>query len=187
MSIILKQHIDEISPLTDDEFAFVVSHFTVKKFKKHQYLIQEGDLVQNDYFVVSGLLKSSHTDARGKEHILQFAMENWWISDPQAYHNQTPATLYVNCLEDTETLAITLHNREKLCAEFRKMEYFFRKKTTAGYIAMQKRVLSLIGSDSKERYLQLIEQYPQFRRLPKTMIAAYLGITRETLSRFEAS
>jgi CRP-like cAMP-binding protein len=183
MSAALKAHIDQIIPLTDDEFSFVLSHFTPKKFKKHQYLVQAGDIVANDHFVVKGLLKSSKVDENGKEHILQFAMEGWWISDPEAYHNQTPATLYINCLEPTETMSISLHNREKLCRELQKMEYFFLKKTTSGYIAMQRRILSLISSNSRERYEQLILQYPQFRRLPKTMIAAYLGITRETLSR----
>lgn len=187
MSSVLKKHIERIVPLTDEEFAIVLSHFTPKKFKKHQFIIQPEDTVSNDNFVVTGLLCSSYADEKGKEHILQFAMEDWWISDPEAYHNQTPASLYVKCLEPTETLSISLQNREKLCNELPKMQYFFLKKTTGGYIAMQKRILSLISGNSQERYRQLIAQYPQFRRLPKTMIAAYLGITRETLSRLNAS
>lgn len=90
----------------------------------------------------------------------------------------------MDCLEDSETLYISLENREKLCAEMRKMEYFFRKKTTAGYVASQNRILSLISYNAKERYEYLLQQYPDLmQRVPKSLIASYLGITRETLSR----
>ncbi len=184
MSQELRQHIEKIVLLTDEEFNFILSHFTAKKFLKHQFLIQEGSYVENDYFIVKGLLKSFHIDEQGKEHILQFAMSDWWISDPQAYHNQTKATLNVSCLEDSETLYITLQNREKLCADLQKMEHFFRKKTTAGYIALQRRVLCLISNNANERYEDLLQQYPDLiQRVPKTMIASYLGVSRETLSR----
>ncbi len=74
MSIKLRKHIEEITPITDSEFEYVLSHFTVMKLKKHQFLIQSGNLVKDDHFVLNGLL----TNDEGKEHILQFAMENWW-------------------------------------------------------------------------------------------------------------
>jgi len=180
----LRQHIEEITKLTDEEFEYILSYFTYRKFKKNHYVIQEGDYVKNDYFVLSGLLKSSHTDQKGKTHVVLFATENWWISDPEAYHNQTKASLNVDCLEDSETLYISLENREKLCNEIQKMEYFFRKKTTTGYVASQKRILSLIGFNAKERYEYLLQQYPGLlQRVPKSLIASYLGVTRETLSR----
>lgn len=184
MSKKLRQQIEQIVSLTDDEFKLVLSYFTEKNFKKHQFLIHEGDYVQYDYFVVKGLLKSSHTNPEGKEHIIQFAMEDWWITDPQAYHNQTKATLTVDCLEDATVLALSLENREKLCTELRKMEYFFLKKTTAGYIALQKRILCFISSTATERYTNLLAQYPGLiQRVPKSMVASYLGVSRETLSR----
>lgn len=184
MSNILKAEIATMAPLTDEEFEFVLSHFTARKFKKHQIIIHEDDLVKNEYFIVSGLMKSSHIDPDGKEHILCFAMQNCWITDPQAYHHQTKATLTLSCLEDTDTLCITLENREKLCRELRKMECFFRKKSTEGYIALQRRILCLISSTAKERYENMLQQYPGLiQRVPKSLIASYLGVTRETLSR----
>jgi CRP-like cAMP-binding protein len=184
MSTKLRQHIEEIVKLTDEEFEYVLSHFTYRKFLKNHYVIQHGNYVRNDYFVLNGLLKSWHIDDKGKAHIVLFATENWWISDPEAFHNQTKATLNVDCLEDSETLYISLENRDKLCAEMRKMEYFFLKKTTAGYVASQKRILSLISFNAKERYTYLMQQYPDLtQRVPKSLIASYLGITRETLSR----
>ena len=180
----LRKQIEKLVKLTDDEFQFVLSHFSAKAFKKHQYVLQAGNPAPNDHFVIKGLLKSFYLDETGKSHILQFAMEDWWISDPQAYHNHVAATLNIDCLEDTQVYVISLDNREKLCADSRKMEYFFRKKTQAGYIALQKRIQSLMSQSAKERYEQFLQMYPQLsQRLPKTLIASYLGISRETLSR----
>lgn len=185
MSIELRRHFEKIIQLTDPEFEYVFSHFTTKKLKKHQFLIQEGNEVTNDYFVVKGLLKSYHVDKAGKEHIMQFAMEDWWISDYQAYLNQTKATLNVDCIEDVELLSLSLHNRFKICAEFHKIEHFFCHKSNLGYIALQRRLLSLLSNNAEERYKQLFSQYPNlFKRVSKTLIASYLGVTRETLSRF---
>jgi CRP-like cAMP-binding protein len=184
MSNMLREQIERIVSLTDEEYAFVLSHFSAKKFKKHQNIIREGEYVRNDYFLLSGLMKSSHINPEGKEHIIQFAMQDWWITDPTAYHNQTPATLQVDCLEDSETLFITLDNREKLCRDLRKMELFFRKKATADLIELQHRTLCLISGTAKGRYENLLTQYPGlFQRVPKSLIASYLGVTRETLSR----
>ncbi|HSC52039.1 MAG TPA: Crp/Fnr family transcriptional regulator [Phnomibacter sp.] len=185
MSITLRQHIEKITPLTDQEFDYILSHFTTKKLKKHQFIIQEGDNVTNDYFVVKGLLKAYHIDKEGKQYIMQFAMEDWWISDYQAYFSETKATLNIDCVEEVEILCLSLHNREKLCADLHKIEHFFRRKSNMGYIALQRRILSLLNSNAKERYEQLLLQYPGlFQRIPKTLIASYLGVSRETLSRF---
>jgi len=184
MSEILRQQIEKITPLTDKEFDYILSHFTTKKLKKHQFLIQESDLVQNDYFVIKGLLRAYYINEEGKEHIMQFAMEDWWITDYQAYFNETKASLNIDCIETTEVLCLSLYNREKLCADMHKIEHFFRKKSNSGYVALQRRILSLLNSNAKERYEQLLQQYPAlFQRVPKTLIASYLGVSRETLSR----
>lgn len=185
MSKELRRHFEKIIALTDEEFDYVLSHFTTKKLKKHQFVIQEGDSVNNDYFVVKGLLKAYHVDIAGKEYIMQFAMEDWWISDYQAYLSQTKATLNVDCIEDVELLCLSLHDRNKICADLHKIEHFFRVNSNAGYVALQRRLLLLLSSNAEERYRQLFSQYPTlFQRVPKTLIAAYLGVSRETLSRF---
>lgn len=185
MSIALRQHMEAIIPLTDAEFEHILSYFTTKKLKKHQFLVQEGNEVLHEYFVVSGLLKASFTNDAGKEHIIQFAMEDWWITDYQAYINQTKANLNIDCTEVTTLLCLSSENKKKLCAESHKTEHFFRVKTTSGYVALQQRILSLLNNDARSRYEQLLTQYPQlFQRVPKALIAAYLGVSRETLSRF---
>jgi CRP-like cAMP-binding protein len=185
MSIELRRHFEKITPLTDQEFDYILSHFTPKKLKKHQFLIQEGDNVTNDYFVIKGLLKAYHVDKEGKEYIMQFAMEDWWVTDYQAYFSQTKATLNIDCIEEVEILCLSLHNRDKICADLHKIEHFFRRKSNMGYVALQRRILSMLNSNAKERYEQLLLQYPTlFQRVPKTLIASYLGVSRETLSRF---
>jgi CRP-like cAMP-binding protein len=185
MSIELRRHFEKITPLTDQEFDYILSHFTTKKLKKHQFLIQEGDNVTNDYFVVKGLLKAYHVDKEGKEYIMQFAMEDWWVTDYQAYFSQTKATLNIDCIEEVEILCLSLHNRDKICTDLHKIEHFFRRKSNMGYVALQRRILLMLNSNAKERYEQLLLQYPTlFQRVPKTLIASYLGVSRETLSRF---
>lgn len=180
----LRQHIEEIISLTDDEFDFVLSHFEHIKRRKHQYLVQEGDVVSKEFWIINGCLKSYFIDNNGKEHILQFGMENWWITDYESFVKQTPAKTSIDCIEDSELLYISYENRDKLTAEMHKMERFWAKKSKGGRIALQNRVLSLLQNSAKERYNLLLEQYPNlFQRVPKKMIAAYLGVSRETLSR----
>jgi CRP-like cAMP-binding protein len=187
MNNILRLQIERITPLTDEEFEYILSHFTERKFKKHQYVVQNGQAVKFDYFILNGCLKSYHTDNDGKIHIIQFGMQDWWITDYQAYYNQTNATIDIDCIKDTEVLCLSYENREKLCAELHKIEHFFRKKTNARNVALQQRILSLMCNNAKERYDRLLEQYPQlFQKVPKQLIASYLGVTRETLSRLNS-
>lgn len=180
----LRDHIEKILPLTDEELTFVSTHFTTRKYKKHQYLVQEGDEVKYCYLVISGLLKLVYNDDNGKDHIVSFAMEDWWESDYYAYYTQSAATMSLQCLEDTEVYCFSFENYKKLCAEFPKIEHFFLQKSNFGFLAAQRRILSLLTSNAKERYEQLLKQYPSLlQRVPKSLLAAYLGVSRETLSR----
>ncbi|UOQ55044.1 Crp/Fnr family transcriptional regulator [Hymenobacter cellulosivorans] len=181
----LRTHIEKIVPLTDAEFEFVRSHFISKRYKKHQFLIQDGEPVPYAFFIVSGLVKLGYADAAGKQHIISFAMEDWWESDFQAFYTQTRATLTLDCLEDTEVLCLPFANYQQLRTDLRKMEHFFLEKSNGGHIAAQRRILSLLTTNAKERYEQVVQQFPTLmQRVPKTLLAAYLGVSRETLSRF---
>lgn len=180
----LRKHIEEIIPLTDEEFTYVLGHFETTHKRKHQYIVQEGEVVNKEFWVVKGCLKSYFFDANGKEYILQFGMENWWITDYESFVKRTPSKIFIDCIEDCELLFISHENREKLTAEMHKMERFWARKSKFGRIALQNRILSLLKNSAKERYDLLLEQYPQlFQRVPKKLIAAYLGVSRETLSR----
>ena len=188
MSELLRQQIEKIVVLTDKEFDYVLSHFVHRKIKKHQFAVQEGQLVKYDFFILEGCLKSYFTDTNGKEHIIQFGLPDWWITDYQAYYYHDTATVNIDCIEDSELLCLSYENREKLCAELQKVEHFFRKKTNRRNVALQQRILSLLSSDARERYEHLLLQQPVlFQKVPKRLIASYLGVSRETLSRFNAA
>ncbi|MEJ1237394.1 Crp/Fnr family transcriptional regulator [Chryseolinea sp. T2] len=181
---ILKAHLSQIITLTEAEFDYCFSHFKLLSFQKGQTLITAGDHVESEYFVVSGCLKSFYINEDMKMFILQFAMKNWWTADYAALYNETPATISVDCVLDAEVLSITNREREKLCKEIHAIEHFFRWRTNKGYVATQKRLLSMMNNNVRARYEELIKQYPDLHQLlPKTLIAAYLGVSRETLSR----
>jgi CRP-like cAMP-binding protein len=180
----LKQHLSKTITLTDEQFAYVSTHFIPRSFKKGQALITAGDKVDEEYFVLSGCLKSFYINDDLKMFILQFAMPTWWTSDFNALYTGTKATINVDCITDAEVLCLTNNDREKICAELHAMEHFFRWRTNKGYVASQKRLLSLMNNDAKSRYEELLQQYPQlYNIVPKNLIAAYLGVSRETLSR----
>jgi CRP-like cAMP-binding protein len=184
----LRKHIEEVTSLTNEEFDYVKTFFTSKKVRKNQYLIHEGDEVKQEFLVTSGIFKVFYVNEDGKEHILQFAQENWWMSDYVGYFKQKPATMFVECLEEGEVLSTTLYGREKLCADLHKMEHFFRVKLTNGYVALQQRIALLLSSTPQKRYEAFSNLYPDLmQRIPKKLIAEYLGVSRETLSRLYAS
>lgn len=181
---ILEQHIAKTASLTKEDFEYFFSHFKPLSFKKGQTIISVGDKVEDEYFVISGCLKAFFINDEIKMYILQFAMPTWWTSDYDALYNHTTATINIDCITDVEVLCLSNNDREKLCREFHQIEHFFRWRTNRGYIASQKRLLSLMNNNTKKRYEELLALYPQLYNLvPKHLIAAYLGVSRETLSR----
>lgn len=180
----LRKHIEEIIPVSDEEFESIKPFFTIRKVLKNQYLVQQGDEAKYEYIIISGIFRVFYLDADGKEHIVQFATENWWMSDYIAYFNQKQANMYVVCMEAGEVLCLTLEGREKLSATFHTMEHFFRIKLTKGYVAMQQRIISLLSGNPQQRYEEFAHLYPDLmQKIPKKYIAEYLGVSRETLSR----
>ena len=181
---ILKAHVTKIASLTDEQFDYFFSFFEKRRFKKGQAIISEGDTVNCEYFVISGYLKSFFINQDLKTRILQFTMPTWWASDYNALYNHTRATISVDCITDTEVLCLSNADREKLCDGLRKAEHFFQWRTNTGYVAAQKRVLSFMNDNVKYRYEELLNLYPELCNIvPKNLIAAYLGVSRETLSR----
>lgn len=183
----LRQHIEKIVALTDQEFAHISSHFTAKHYKRRAFLFQQGDDVPCLYFVVSGLLMLTYNDDSGKQHVVSFAMEDWWETDYYAFFARAQATMSLYCLEETEVLCLSIDNYDELCSNLHKMAHLFLEKSTRGHIASQQRILSFITSNAKERYEKLLIRYPAlFQRVPKTLLASYLGVSRETLSRLSS-
>ncbi|QSW88328.1 Crp/Fnr family transcriptional regulator [Flavobacterium endoglycinae] len=180
----LRSHIEKVVDLTDEEAVFIVSHFEVKNFRKGDFIIEEGNEVKEVYFVLSGLIKLVYEDKDARKHIVSFAMEDWWETDFQAFYTQSKSQLTLECIEDTTVYSLSLENFEKLCSDLSKMERFFLRKSIAGHIGSQQRILSFLTSNARERYEQLLlKNSSLLQRVPKSSLASYLGVSRETLSR----
>lgn len=181
---ILKEHLAKTITLTDSELDHFFSYLKPYSFKKGQNIISEGDHVACEYFVLNGCLKTFYINKDQKMFILQFAMPTWWASDYGAIYGGGIATVNLDCITDTDVLCLTSEDRERLCKENYQLEYFFRWRSNKGYVAQQKRLLSFMNNDAKGRYEELMKMYPQlYNIVPKQLIAAYLGVSRETLSR----
>ncbi|MCD0488829.1 Crp/Fnr family transcriptional regulator [Pedobacter sp. MC2016-14] len=181
---ILKSHLSKTVSLSEKEFDYIFSHFKPVSFKKGETVINLGDPVNHEYFVLDGCIKTFYINDEQKMFILQFAMTNWWASDYNALFYNLKATVSLDCIIDTEVLSLSNEDREKLCREIYQMEYFFRWRSNKGYVAAQKRLLSFMNNNAKYRYEELMAMYPQlYNIVPKQLIAAYLGVSRETLSR----
>ncbi len=181
---VLKEHVAKSVSLTEDQFDEFFSRFKHESYKKGQVIIAEGDKVECEYFVLEGCLKSFYINDDVKMFILQFAMPSWWTSDYSALYSGLRASIHVDCITDAEVLCLSNTDREEICNKIHPVEHFFRWRTNRGYVASQKRLLSLMNNDARHRYEELMAQYPQlYNIVPKHLIASYLGVSRETLSR----
>lgn len=183
----LLEYIDRYVSLTQEEQAIVQSKFRVRKFLKNQFVVQNGDLCQFESFVISGCLKTFYIDDNGQEHIISFAVENWWTADLGSFITQTPAQLNVQCLENSVLAQIHYNELQQLYVEVPKLERFFRLIIQNAFVAAQKRIVDNFSLAAVQRYLQFCEQYPNIgQRVPQYLIASYLGITKEFLSRIRS-
>ncbi|MBF4464971.1 Crp/Fnr family transcriptional regulator [Flavobacterium sp. LC2016-12] len=179
----LKEHINKIVQITPEEYEDIELYFYKQSYKKGKFLIESGKIAPYEFFILKGLVVSSHLNDIGKNHIVQFAGEGDWISDIKSFNTGCSNSIDIKCLEDTELYCISYEDKEKLCNSSKKMEYFFRKKSSITNVMLQKRILLFMCANSKDRYAQFIKDYPKIHlRVSKILIASYLGITRKTLS-----
>ncbi|HMH34664.1 MAG TPA: Crp/Fnr family transcriptional regulator [Puia sp.] len=154
-----------------------------KKFRKRQYLLQEGEVCKHGAFIVKGAMRQYSVDEKGTEHIIQLLLENWWAGDRESFTNETPSPYYIDAWEETEVLLITKNNFDVMhrIPAVAKMENTIINRHVA---ALHGRVRGTISLTAEERYENLMQTHPEFmQRFPQRLIASYLGITKETLSR----
>ncbi|MDC1197335.1 Crp/Fnr family transcriptional regulator [Algibacter sp.] len=172
--------------LTADEEAFLTSKVSYRKYLKGQYIVQQGDVCKYECFVISGCTKTFFVDEEGQEHIIMFAIEDWWASDLGSFITQTPADFSVQCIENTEFIMFSNDDIEDLYSEIPKLERFFRLIIERAFVASQKRLIRNFSLSAKDRYLYFKKQYPKIdQRIPQYMIASYLGVTKEFLSKIK--
>lgn len=170
--------------LTQEEQDIIRQHLMPKKLRKKQYLLQEGDVCKFIAFVEKGALRQYSLDENGNERIIQFALEGWTISDLYSFLTNEIASYHIDALEDSELVLIGKSAHEELLQKVPKYETYTRLQITGAYIAMQKRLTSIISSSLEERYSSFTALYPNIvQRVPQHMIASYMGLQPETLSR----
>ena len=185
--LILK-NISRFITLTPEEAQYFTSLFKIKKLKKKEYLLNEGDIGRYQYFVNKGCLRTYTIDEKGQEHVIQFAIEDWWTGDMYSFLTQTAARYTIDAIEDSEVICLEKNALEELYVKIPKFERFFRHLLQNAFIALQERIIASLSQPADERYCTFIIKYPDMeKRLPLKQIASYLGITPESLSRIRSN
>ncbi len=170
--------------LTDVELNALKSYFIPKKIRKRQYLLNAGDVCPHITFVEHGMLRSFMSDDEGRESIVQFATEERWISDMESFFSGKEAAYNIEAIEDSEVLNLSRHAMDEMIEKLPVMERYFRLLMQNHIISLQRRVVAYMSLSAEEKYLKLMDVYPEvITRAPQQYIASYLGITPETLSR----
>jgi len=177
-------HFNKRVPLTEEERELIKSYLTLKKLRKRQYLLQEGDVCKSVAFVEKGALRLYNVTENGTEHIVQFALEGQFLTDLYSFFVNEPSIYNIDAIEDSELVLITRSASDELRKLSPKYQEFIFQETSEAYIQLQKRMTSVISLSLEERYQELTTNYPNIiQRLPQHMIASYMGLTPETLSR----
>ncbi|OJZ06529.1 MAG: cyclic nucleotide-binding protein [Sphingobacterium sp. 40-24] len=180
----LINYFNNLIPLNDEETELVSAYFKPRLYRKRQYVLQEGDVCNHFNFVIRGCLRMYKVDEKGNSHIIQFASENWWLTNIGSFHERKPSELNIDALEDTMVLQISYDNLIALYIQVAKFDRIFRVLIENSFVTLQNRLLQNISSTAEDRYNSFIEVYPHLsNRLPQTQIASFLGITPEFLSR----
>ena len=171
-------------PLTSTEEALAKAAFKPKKLKKKEYFLQEGEVCKYSAFIVKGAMRQYSIDEKGIEHVIYLYIENYWASDRESMIMLTPSVFNIDAWEDTEILVITRAEMADLMSKIPAIVEMIRLMDERNAIANQRRLNSTIRSTAERRYEEFARDYPQFiQRFPQYLIASFLGITQESLSR----
>jgi CRP-like cAMP-binding protein len=179
-----KSYLNKNAGLDDKQFESLSTYLKAEKIKKNTILLNPGEVCSHSFFVEKGLLRLYTIDDLGKEHVIQFAPENWIVSDrSSAYFNQ-PSDFYIDVVEDSEVVFLDKVFMDKASEQDLNFGHYFEKLLHNHIRHIQRRVSLLLGATAEQRYMDFIKLYPDLMlRVPQWMIASYLGITPESLSR----
>lgn len=183
----LYQKVKETISITDEEFKFATTLFLPKKLRKKHFILQEGEISKYSIFVEKGILRTYTIDEKGNEHTLQLASEGWWAADLFSFFTNEPSNFYIEALEDCELLLISKESWDELMDQVPAFERYFRILIQNNLVSTQRRLMGSLSQTAEEKYLNLAASYPYIlQRVPQTIIASFLGITPETLSRIRS-
>jgi CRP-like cAMP-binding protein len=181
---LILQNVSRHIRLTPEEEKLFLSILKTREVKKRQFLLKAGEVSCFENFIAKGLLRAYTVDAKGEEHIAMFGMEDWWIGDFYSFLTQSPATQYIDALEDSVVFSIEKQDLEQLYERVPKFDRFFRILLQNAFVANQKRILASISETAEQQYNNFVKKYPSLeQRVPQHQIASYLGIAPETISR----
>jgi CRP-like cAMP-binding protein len=170
--------------ISEEDFDIFLSHFIKKKIRKKQYLLEDGEICKYFAFIVKGAMRKYYIDEKGIEHIVNLYIENWWAGDRESFVMSTPSIYHIDAWEDCEVLLITRESVLELTQQFPAFNELLLKLDERNNIATQRRITSSISFTAEKRYADFVDCHPYFlHRFPQHIIASYLGITKDTLSR----
>ena len=180
----LRAYLEPKATFSDEEFAFMRPLFVPKRIPAGGFLQRAGDVARHAAFVAEGCLRSYVIDARGKEHIVQFAPETWWLADTHSLASGSPSQYFFEAIEDSVLLLIDGPSHMRIVEHVPGYGAAMRTGLQRHAAAKDQRIVSALSATAEERYLAFLETYPSIvLRVPQKMLASYLGITPETLSR----
>jgi len=179
-----KNYIKAQAGLSDPEIDLILSLATLRTIRKKEFLLRDGEVCRYKAFIAQGLFRVYRSKEDGSEYILKFATEDNWMVEPDSYDNRIPSKYNIDALEDSEVLLWTKPDFEHLLAQIPALKAFSQRIISANIYSTQQRVYSSISSTAEEKYDEFMQTYPDiYARVPLHMVASYLGVTRETLSR----
>lgn len=183
---LFRAYIKKRISVTEEQLEQITSSYTPTLVKKKNFILRAGEICNFEAFVKKGCFKVFYLTPNGEEHILYFAIEEWWISDIASFNDQEPAQLYIQALEDSEILIISKEQKEQLFSRCTQVERLFRIMSQRAQVASQHRIIAALGFTAQERYLDFIKRYPKiYPRISNLQLASYIGVTQEFLSRLK--
>lgn len=181
---VLRTYFEKRFPLTEEQFDFIRSQYLHKKIKRGEFWIREGEVAKYGVFVAQGCLRKYIIDGKGKEHILQFLPETWWVADVQGMLHGTPSSYFIDALEDSDLLLVDNDGNQNVIDQIPGFAEAFITGVQKHHDAKDKRIAAALSASAEERYDDFLLTYPSIvQRVPQHMLASYLGISPETLSR----
>lgn len=173
-----------VTPLTENDLQLIKKSFVPKKFRKRQFLLQEGEVCNHLAFIVKGAMRQYSVDGKGGEHMVRLYIENWWAGDRESFTTQTPSKYFIDAWEETDALLVNQNDFNNALKSIPALLEMSRVLDAKHAFALIDRVNASISLSVEERYAELEKKYPEFlQRFPQHIIASYLGVTKETLSR----
>ena len=185
---VLRTYLEARAAFSEDDFDIVRRAFLFRRLRARDYLQRAGDVTTYAAFVASGCLRNYVIDARGTEHIVQFAPETWWLADATSLNDRTPSPYFIDAVEDSELLLIDGPSHHGLVEHVAGYAAAFRTGLQRHAAAKDRRLVSTLTAPAEERYREFLRAYPSIaRRVPQSMLASYLGMAPETVSRIRGS